>query len=742
MRCSELCSSRPAQCLVALLLLLASPAAAQLCAGDCDGDGQVTVDEMIDGVNIALQRSSIDSCRVFDRNDNGAVDIEELVEAVEAVMRGCPGKTLPPPAATATDLPTATPTSTDPPPPPTSTPTPTATATIGAGTECASLQPPASFGEGFVDLTADVESDLVPIAEPPLDVPPYLSFAFFNDVDGDGIMEVFVGQENTAVVALLRYEPSTGRLIRDLAADLPTFDVFFGVIDVDSDGIADLFGQRSARPLVAWGRGDGTFEEPADVFPEPIPQTFYRSPYFADFDSDGWLDLVVGGLDCNDPNTTVRVLFADGNRHWSRRDDVIPSELRIFDGLVFTAPLAGADNIAAVLGGECEYTEVPIDPRFFVPSLEASGRPVWTPDDVIESHPGEPELPNPLSAPMGAAVGDLDGDGRFELAISGNPVLGMWRGTDAAPMLDITDRTNMKVKIGDRGVPLIPWSVLFVDLDRDGRLDVFVTHGDDYLAQELRHIGKQWATAYWNGGNLCGYEISEALNITRRGDWRTLAVGDLEGDGLPDLAVGGRGEQPRILHNRIDTGNQGFGLRLRGTTSNPYGIGARVEVTVGPDEPVQHQVVGGFYPVATVVEPLLFVGLGNVSAAERVRITWPSGLVQELHDVPAGALHTITEPSLIEIEPASRHIRAGSNDVATICVTPRDSGGGVRADANVEVAVVTGDATLAAPAVWTGSEWQAQVAPGAAAGSSVIEVRVDGHALGIRPRIWFDGPDS
>ena len=54
------------------------------------------------------------------------------------------------------------------------------------------------------------------------------------------------------------------------------------------------------------------------------------------------------------------------------------------------------------------------------------------------------------------------------------------------------------------------------------------------------------------------------------------------------VAANGRIAEPRILHNRIDTGNQGFGLRLRGTTSNPYGIGARIEVTVAPGAPVQH----------------------------------------------------------------------------------------------------------------------------------------------------------
>lgn len=737
-----------------LLAVPGSPTAAQLCIGDCDGDGEVTVDEILRGVNMALGVVPFTGCEIFDRGGNGEVEIDEVITAIDFALRGCPAASTPTSTSTVSPEPTPTPSATaspDPTPTPTYTrrpasptakrsATPTRTYTPDPSPGCGSSRPPASFGEAFVDLTTGVEADLVPIAPPAQNAQPTNSVAFFNDVDGDGIMEVFVGQDAWPIaypVMQLRYDASTGNLARNTAAVLPSFTWFYGVFDVDSDGIADLFGDRDGRPRVAWGLGGGAFAEPADVFPEPGRSLFYVSPYFDDFDGDGWLDLVVdAGAACGSSERGVQVLFADGNRHWSRRNDLVPTDLRVGAGLVFTAPLAGVNQTAVVLGQECVLPEQP-EPRFFVPSgLEETGLPIWTPSRVVIPRGSSAYPFDPISEPMGAAVADLDGDGSFELSITGD-VAAVWQGFQA-PMRQVTDLTNMGTKIGDNGVPLIPWSVLFIDLDRDGRLDTFVTHGDDYMAQEYRHVGKQWSTAYWNTGGLCGYEISESLNITRRGDWRTLAVGDLEGDGLPDLAVGGHGEQPRILHNRIDTGNQGFGLRLQGTTSNRYGIGARIDVTVAADTPVQHHLVGGFYPVATVVEPLVFVGLGKASTAKSVRITWPSGTVQELNDVAAGALHTIEEPPAMTVDPVGRHLAAGSDAVATVHVTPRDLDGGVRADAAVEVAVVTGAATLKAPAAWNGSEWLAQVLSPTLAGSSVIEVKIDGKPLGVRPRIWFD----
>jgi pimeloyl-ACP methyl ester carboxylesterase len=97
----------------------AGRADAQQCVGDCDGDGEVTIDELILGVNIALGTMSVDVCHAFDVNWDGQVTVEELVSAVDAALDGCPGTPLP------TDTPAQTPVEGT----PTSTPTPTTTAT-------------------------------------------------------------------------------------------------------------------------------------------------------------------------------------------------------------------------------------------------------------------------------------------------------------------------------------------------------------------------------------------------------------------------------------------------------------------------------------------------------------------------------------------------------------------------------------------------------------------------------------
>ncbi|MBX3023709.1 PD40 domain-containing protein [bacterium] len=75
--------------------------AAAACAGDCDGDGNVAINELVLGVGIALGAGSLSGCGGFDGDGDGQVAINELVAGVNAALTGC-GASTPAPTATAT----------------------------------------------------------------------------------------------------------------------------------------------------------------------------------------------------------------------------------------------------------------------------------------------------------------------------------------------------------------------------------------------------------------------------------------------------------------------------------------------------------------------------------------------------------------------------------------------------------------------------------------------------------------
>jgi len=164
-------------------------------------------------------------------------------------------------------------------------------------------------------------------------------------------------------------------------------------------------------------------------------------------------------------------------------------------------------------------------------------------------------------------------------------------------------------------------------------------------------------------------------------------------------------------------------------------------VTVWPSEagPSQSYPVGGSASPYVVSDPLVFVGLGGSRAAARVRVTWPSGTVQELRGLRAGAVHLVEEPSLIDITPSTRHLPADGRSEAVLRITPRAPDGSVRTEARVEAELVYGSGRVAAPAAREGEAWVVRVVAPSAQGSGVVVVRVDGVAAGVRPRLWWDG---
>lgn len=59
------------------------------CVGDCNGDAQVTVNELITMVNIALGNSPVSACAAGDANGDGAITINEIIAAVNNALNGC-----------------------------------------------------------------------------------------------------------------------------------------------------------------------------------------------------------------------------------------------------------------------------------------------------------------------------------------------------------------------------------------------------------------------------------------------------------------------------------------------------------------------------------------------------------------------------------------------------------------------------------------------------------------------------
>jgi hypothetical protein len=61
------------------------------CVGDCNGDHQVTVDELPTMVNIALGNAPVMTCAAGDANHDNEITIDEILTALNNALNGCGG---------------------------------------------------------------------------------------------------------------------------------------------------------------------------------------------------------------------------------------------------------------------------------------------------------------------------------------------------------------------------------------------------------------------------------------------------------------------------------------------------------------------------------------------------------------------------------------------------------------------------------------------------------------------------
>ena len=124
---------------------------------------------------------------------------------------------------------------------------------------------------------------------------------------------------------------------------------------------------------------------------------------------------------------------------------------------------------------------------------------------------------------------------------------------------------------------------------------------------------------------------------------------DDDNDGFLDLFIVRNTQHNSLISNLLyhNNGNTNGWLKVKliGAASNRSAIGAKVRVraTIGGKTfwQLREITTGGGWDVVPLVAHF---GLGNATNVDVVRIEWPSGTVQELHDQAPKQILTVTEP--------------------------------------------------------------------------------------------------
>jgi hypothetical protein len=102
-----------------------------------------------------------------------------------------------------------------------------------------------------------------------------------------------------------------------------------------------------------------------------------------------------------------------------------------------------------------------------------------------------------------------------------------------------------------------------------------------------------------------------------------LASGDFDADGRVDLVAANAGEPAALIWNRTQTEGRSLRVRLIGTTSPRWPIGAVARLVVGDKTQSRRVTGGGSY--ASSSEPILQFGYPSGVDELILEVDWPSG---------------------------------------------------------------------------------------------------------------------
>ncbi len=156
--------------------------------------------------------------------------------------------------------------------------------------------------------------------------------------------------------------------------------------------------------------------------------------------------------------------------------------------------------------------------------------------------------------PFSVSIGDLDGDGKQDLTVpnSGSTTVSILKNTSSFGMINFADKNDLTTGS-------YPTHVAIGDLDGDGMPDLAVTNSSSTISV-LRNTGSFDAIAF-----------ASKQDFTTGSSNQGVAIGDLNGDGKPDLAAVNSHYQINtvsVLRNTGSSGTVSFASKQDFTTGN------------------------------------------------------------------------------------------------------------------------------------------------------------------------------
>ena len=426
--------------------------------------------------------------------------------------------------------------------------------------------------------------------------------------------------------------------------------------DFDNDGSPDLYVTGYGRAILYHNNGDGTFTDVTARAGVADEGEWSTSAGWFDYDKDGWLDLVVtnyiewtpkNNMWCGDRKPGYRS-YCNPNNYKGQKTKLYHNN---HDGTFTDVSEKSGVGLPESKGMGLVLADINNDgwpdiaiandtwPNFlFQNNHDGTFTDVSLISGLAASEDGRYE------AGMGIDAADVDGDGFLDIYIThlDMELDRLYHNNGDGTFTDDTYGSG----IGNKAILLSGVSAKFIDYDNDGWPDIVQANGamvDNVSLYQSLVSYKEPLLMFHNLGKGRFENSSDSLgpDFNRPIAGRGLATADFNNNGSVGIAVNVRGDFPELLRNDGGSANNWLEVLLIGTKSNRDGVGSVLKLTSGGVVQVDQAKGGTSYMSAS--DPRIHFGLGKRAKVESLVVTWPSGQVDKLADLPINKVIAVKE---------------------------------------------------------------------------------------------------
>jgi tetratricopeptide (TPR) repeat protein len=457
------------------------------------------------------------------------------------------------------------------------------------------LKAPAQIKVRFVDVTTEAGLTSVPPAAADF-VDAAGPGACFFDYDNDGKIDIFVADNGAQGGMSLYHNVGNGKfedVTKKSGIPASAHGVGCTAGDYDNDGWTDIAVSTNDSVLLFHNEKNGTFRE---VHEDANLLTNYTNlgVTFVDYDHDGDLDLFVTRH--YDAGGAIAMFRNNGDGTFTNVTDAKGLRQASTGGVSAIGTDYNNDRAVDIVvpDGGPTILENPREGKFIV------------------RRPWPSSFPSPV---RGVSVLDFSHDGWMDLAFTHIDWQGvtLWRNNHGKTFERVSFPKTDWVRGG--------YGIAAIDYDNDGWVDLVAVGETKDGKGEVRLFRNLGADGFKDVTSDVG------LDKIQLKEPRAIITGDYDGDGATDLLITQNHGPAVLLRNEGGNRNHWLRLSLKGLADNKSAIGTKVEVFAGGNR--QKFEIAGSNGYLGQNSTDIVVGLGDAKEADIVRMTWPTGVLQD-----------------------------------------------------------------------------------------------------------------